>query len=330
MGESDAFQSDAVERAGIVVIGGANADVKSRTDAALVSGTSNPGRTTVTAGGVGRNIAASLARLGAPVSLVSVVGNDALGDLVLAETSRAGVDVSGVTRHPDTPTGIYNAILDVDGGLVAGVASMHALLALSPEAIDAHDARIAGAQWIVLDANLRPDTLGAALHLAARAGTRVALEPVSVPKARAAREALSAGRPVALITPNRDELAAMVGASVLDDASIYGACAALHRDGVHLVWVRLGAQGSLLSSAATGQAVHIPTLAVHDVTDVTGAGDAALAAYLWAELQGNDPRTCARYGTAAALLTLRSRASVNDQLDAGALRAVFDTLPEVP
>ena len=47
--DEDASERDAVERAGIVVVGGANADVKSRTDAALVSGTSNPGRTTVTA-----------------------------------------------------------------------------------------------------------------------------------------------------------------------------------------------------------------------------------------------------------------------------------------
>ncbi len=319
-----------IERDGIVVIGGANADVKSRTDAALVAGTSNPGRTTVAAGGVGRNIAASLAQLGMPVALVSVVGTDALGDLVLTETERAGVDVRAVARFAEHATGIYNAILDADGELVAGVASMHALRALTPDVLVTHDARIAGARWVVLDANLSPETIGAALDLAARSGTRAALEPVSVPKARLLRDALRADRPVALLTPNREELAAMVGVGALDDASLHDACRSLHRDGVALVWVRLGAHGSLLSAAGSDEAVRVPTIPVTDVADVTGAGDAALAAYLWADSHDHDMRTCARFGTAAALLTLRSRSTVTDQLDAATLRAVFDTLPETP
>lgn len=324
-----------MDRVGVVVFGGANADIKSRTDAALVKGTSNPGRTAVSAGGVGRNIAASLAQLEVPVALVSVVGGDALGDLVVTETANAGVDVSGVARPADLPTGIYNAILDADGSLVAGVASMQALRALTADAIATHETRIAAAAWIVLDANLSATALGAALDFAARARTRVALEPVSVPKARAARAELRPDRPVALLTPNLDELAAMVGApwladTSLDHASLHAACESLHRDGVALVWIRLGEQGSLLSAAGAAHAVHVPTVAVSDVADVTGAGDAALAAYLWAELHGHDIRTSARYGTAAALLTLRSRSSVNDHLDPDALTTAFDTLSEAP
>jgi len=62
----------------VVVIGGINVDIKSRVDAPLVMATSNPGTTTVTAGGVGRNIAESLARLGVRTSLISAVGDDAI------------------------------------------------------------------------------------------------------------------------------------------------------------------------------------------------------------------------------------------------------------
>ena len=58
----------------VVVVGGINADLKARTTAPLVPGTSNPGTATLSPGGVGRNIAENLAHLGTPVSLVGVVG----------------------------------------------------------------------------------------------------------------------------------------------------------------------------------------------------------------------------------------------------------------
>jgi sugar/nucleoside kinase (ribokinase family) len=54
----------------------------------------------VVPGGVGRNIAENLARLGTQVHLVSAVGADALGDELLAATAAARVDVGNVRRGP--------------------------------------------------------------------------------------------------------------------------------------------------------------------------------------------------------------------------------------
>ena len=80
----------------VVVVGGINADLKARTSAPLVPGTSNPGTATLTPGGVGRNVAENLTRLGTPAALVGVVGEDTIGTLVLEATAEAGVDVAAV------------------------------------------------------------------------------------------------------------------------------------------------------------------------------------------------------------------------------------------
>ena len=72
----------------VVVVGGTNMDVVARTSEPLVAATSNPGRTRISPGGVGRNSAACLGLLGAPVRLVSAVGTDAFGDEVLRVTAR--------------------------------------------------------------------------------------------------------------------------------------------------------------------------------------------------------------------------------------------------
>ena len=70
------------EAGSVLVVGGAVLDTKVRTAAAPVLGTSNPGTASATVGGVGRNIAENLARLGRPTVLVAAVGDDPAGDTV--------------------------------------------------------------------------------------------------------------------------------------------------------------------------------------------------------------------------------------------------------
>ena len=70
----------------VIVIGGANVDIKGRASGTFVATTSNPGEVTVSVGGVGRNIAENLARLGIEVSLLTVLGNDSNSQLALGGT----------------------------------------------------------------------------------------------------------------------------------------------------------------------------------------------------------------------------------------------------
>ena len=83
-------------RPAAVVVGGANMDIKARSAAPVVAATSNPGHVVRSPGGVGRNVAENLARLGTPTTLVAAVGADALGDELVAAT----VDEQGRGEHP--------------------------------------------------------------------------------------------------------------------------------------------------------------------------------------------------------------------------------------
>jgi pseudouridine kinase len=275
----------------VVVIGGANIDVKARTTDALVTGTSNPGTVIRTPGGVGRNIAENLARLGSRVALVSVIGSDPDGDRLVEETLAAGVDVSAVVRRGQT--GRYVAVLDSNGELMAGVADMAATDALGPEVLD-HDL-IRSAALVVIEGNLPATTIEAVLDL----GVRVVIDPVSVVKARRISPLLSQVRPVYALTPNQDELAAL------------GSVHALHGRGVEVVWVRHGPAGSLLSTSAGAVELEAPTVVP---VDVTGAGDAMLAAFCHHVLAGASFEEAARAGHEAAALTVASPHTVRPDL----------------
>lgn len=298
---------------GVVVVGGANMDVKARSHTAAVAGTSNPGVAAMSPGGVGRNIAENLARLGTRTHLVASVGRDPLGDTLIRETSDAGVHLGYVART-DTATGTYTAVLDANGELVIAVSDMAATAELSPVHIDAARDVIAGCDLLVLDGNLSAETLSYARNLGASAGIRTIIEPVSVPKAVALAALpgmFDPAHPLYLVTPNRDEIAAITGRPAGTIAEVTAAAAHLHERGVDHVWVRLGSGGSLLSGP--DGVTTLPAIKA-EVVDVTGAGDSLLAAFCHALLGGADLVDAARYGHAAATLTVASPYTVRPDL----------------
>ena len=308
----------------VVVVGGAVLDTKVRTAAPPVLGTSNPGTAAATVGGVGRNIAENLARLGRPTVLVAAVGDDPAGDTVLQRTSAAGVECRHVVVSAH-PTGTYAAVLDDAGDLHIAVADMRATDELTVSDLAVVPTLLGGADALVVDANLDATVIRWLLSAAQDAGVRSVFEPVSVAKATAAAPVFDGSVRVHTITPNVDELAALVGHPVADTVDAVRAAAdLLHARGVQHVWVRRGTRGSLLSSTGSADAgsravlVGAPPVVV---ADVTGAGDSMTAGYVHALLEGADVVEAARYGQALAALTCASPDTVRADLTAALVAA---------
>lgn len=294
-----------------VVVGGAVWDIKARSAKPLQLRTSNPATASRTPGGVGRNIAENLARLGARVQLVAAIGTDAAGRELLARTSEAGVDVSQVIFSPHA-TGSYMAALDADGELVVGLSDMVASDSLDIAAVARAQDLIEQAAVVVLDGNLPATVVEWSLAVAAAVEVPVVLEPVSVAKAQRLAAVLVPQHPVYAIKPNLDELAALIDRSVGDDdASIIAAARDLRSRGVSYVWVSRGAGGSLL--VGPEDVVSAPARPV-DVVDVTGAGDAMTAGFVQGLMNGADPVAAVRRGRIAAELTVASTQTVRSDL----------------
>ena len=78
----------------VVAIGAANIDINGYSASALLHEESNPGRVELCAGGVARNIAENLARLGVEVELLTALGGDGLQRLIIESCRAAGVGYS--------------------------------------------------------------------------------------------------------------------------------------------------------------------------------------------------------------------------------------------
>jgi pseudouridine kinase len=302
------------KRPRVVVIGGANMDIKCRIIGRAAMASSNPGTTVLTPGGVARNIAENLARLGVATSLISAVGRDRLGEQLIRDTASGGVDVRGVS-HIAGPTGLYAATLDTAGELIVGVAAMAIVEQLTPRRLERHRRRIASADMVVADSNLPAATLDWLIGLAAGQGVPLAIETVSVPKGGLLRRVLRRRRPMFALFCNRDEALALTALAATGPA-----VRALHGMGVRHVCIGLGRDGMRVSSAEGGRmtAATVPALPAKAV-DVTGAGDAAVAGTLFGLLCGEALPLAARYGQAAAALTVACERSVNPRLTVRAI-----------
>ena len=297
----------------VIVIGGANVDIKGRVSGAFVGATSNPGEVTVSVGGVGRNIAENLARLGMQVSLLTVLGNDSNGRLVRETTEAAGVDLALTLTGPAS-TGTYLVILDRKGELQSAVNDMHNIEWLKPKHLEAVAGQLSSADMLVADCNIDAACLHWLCAFSARTGVRLIIEPVSVPKAKKLLK-FKRTKPVFAITPNQQQLETLTREKDLDRA-----IAALHGLGFENVVVHRGAKGAVASSPAGRFDVGAPgTL---NIADVTGAGDAAVAGLAAGILEGLPLARAATLGQAAAAIKLSSRDSVSAELSRDRLKHI--------
>ena len=285
---------------------GETADAKERLH------TSNIGHMRSSLGGVARNVAENLARLGTSVHLLSCVGGDAEGDRVIAGSREAGIDMSLVRRQPNATTASYTAIFNGEGELVIGLADMAAFETITPKIALAGIAAFPSDGFLFADANLQPTTLEAVA--AAKGGRLLACVPVSVQKLARLVPHLAA---IDILFLNLYEARALLGEE--DSAEILAA--SLAEGPVPRGLLTLGPRGALAWTEGTVTA--IPALASSPV-NVNGAGDALAGATLARLAVGDDFLLAARRAMAAAALTVESPRTVRTDLTMPALLARYD------
>ena len=289
----------------VTVVGGANTDICGRPAHALLRRDSAPGRVSVSSGGVGRNIACDLSRLGLRTRFVTALGDDGFGVSVREGCLGCGVDMSLSLRIRGARSPVYLYLSDEKGEMAAAVADMELTERLTPEALRPLLAEIDDADAVVLDGNLPQETI---VFLCERLRAPIVADPVST--AKALRFSPVLGR-LAAIKPNLLEARALTGKESAEDCA-----AALLRTGVGSVFLSLGSDGLL---AAAGERRVLLPCERAELVSATGAGDAATAAIVWALLRRLDLVDAARAAVRAGAIAVASEEASPPRLCAEAL-----------
>jgi sugar/nucleoside kinase (ribokinase family) len=264
-----------------------------------------------TAAGTAAGTAVDLAKLGASVRAVGALGDDLLGDIVIAAMTRHGVDTSGLTRKRGVQTSATILPIRPNGERpalhVPGATPLFSQEDIDPKQLQDSRALLIGAPDAL--AGLTGDELAQTAAAARKQGALVAVD------------VLHPGRPKDLtrlapllgeahwFLPNADQLRALTARHELADA--ISDVLALGTGGVA---VTQGADGCLVAWRDGGPPVPLPALEV-EVVDTTGCGDGFTAGMLAGLLLNAAPVDAARLGLACGALVatgLGSDAGIED------------------
>jgi pseudouridine kinase len=302
----------------ILVVGAAGLDTKGWSTGALQSGTSNPGSIRISVGGVARNVAENLARLGEHAVLLSAVGADRSGHRVRHQAADADVDVTYLIESADHHTGAYLAVFDQAGDLYISIDDMDALSAITPSVIYNRRSLIRDAAMVVMDANLSPPAIESLLRQAVKYKAPVSADPTSVSLAERIKPYLP---DLFMVTPDLPE------AEVLCDRTL----ANTRDEGIAAAkqLVTMGVDVAIVTLAELGVCYATPEVSGHvpavktQVVNRTGAGDALTAGVVFGLMNDFSIDEAVRLGASAAALTLQYYESVCPDLS---LDRLYDSL----
>lgn len=289
----------------VLVVGDANVDLEIRLPAnAGPTVHANP-EPRLVGGGSAANTAAALARLDVACRFVGTVGDDSFGRFALERLIAAGVDTDAVRTTPEVSTVTVVTVIQPSGERLiypwppAGGAHGELLPATAVRAV-------AGAEWLHVSGiclRLEPSRQAvlAAMERARADGVQVSfdlnLRLENWGWDAGFREVVEAAveRSDVVLGAAIDEIQALAG---IDDP-VDAAMSLARAD--RLVIARLGADGAV---ACSDKGVTTVSGFRVVVLDTVGAGDAFNAGFITARLRGFDAATSARWGNAAAALTI--------------------------
>ncbi|XP_026222095.1 pseudouridine-metabolizing bifunctional protein C1861.05-like isoform X2 [Anabas testudineus] len=317
----------------IVVIGGINVDfiAKGKTKT-LQFGQTNPGSVCQSFGGVGRNIADSLSRLGHKPLLISATGADSHSDAVLNYCKH--INTSAVARIEEQSTATYCVVITGSGELSLGLGDMDIHQQITQHYVSQFEKQLSSASLVCLDGNIPVSTIDYVCSLAKKHNINVWYEPTDLDKA--CKPFLSdAWKSLSYSSPNLAELCTMnktlgvptpevLQSSLEERLRVAVTLSRPLLEHLHCLVVTLGADGVLVCGEHDAGsinmqprkqkrrrrlcALHYPALplAAEEIMNVSGAGDSLAGAMMAGILQGRDTDSCVQMGLLAARLSLAS------------------------
>jgi len=289
----------------VTVVGAVNVDISATPFKKIKLADSNPGRMHIGFGGVGRNIAENMRRIGTNVEMLTVFGDDFYGEQLRMDLGQLRIGTSLSLELRGVPTSSYICINDNDGDMFLGINDMDIYKQLTPEYIKTKMALLNESSYIVLDANLTQECIE---YICNEAKVPIVAEPVSTAKAGKFANVLDK---IYVMKPNSYELELLSGVEIVDEESLNKAVDVMIEKGVKHLVVSMGEKGVYYAFKDVRRRFDV--LPCH-VVNTTGCGDALLGGITSGIDAGLDMEKAIECGMRAAALCIETNSVVSCNL----------------
>lgn len=298
----------------INVLGASNVDITGFTEQKLVYEDANIGRTLTAPGGVGRNIAENLLRIGFKVNLISIFGDDPLSDYLIKSCKDLGLNIESSIYLENANAATFLAIMDVHNDLALGLSAMDIYKDIDTRAIHLKTKSLSKTDYMVLETNFPTEILEFVVkeHFEAK----FVLDTVSGKKALRAKEILPY---LHILKTNLLEAQMLSNIKGTDPNSQKELVQYFVDQGVENVFITLGEKGVIYGNKEV-IATHtsIPT----KINNTIGAGDSFVSGIVYADVLGMDIHKMALYGMASATINVQHDGAVSPEMNAANLEKI--------
>lgn len=290
----------------VYCIGAMNVDRKYVLDSELIMSTSNPATSDYSIGGVGRNIAENIGRMGQKVSMLSVAGND--NDYMwLKNQTSPYVNLDLVTVYNDYSTGSYSAVLDDSGDMQFAIADMSIYDTMTLDWIREYEHQLITADHIILDLNPPKETVEFIINVANEHDIDLSIVAVSGPKMNHLPDNLDG---IDIIFVNADESEAYFNETLSNEMYVEKWL----ETGVKQVIVTSGSSPTIYGNTQ-GVVKHFSPPQPDKITDVTGAGDSYVAGFIFGHLNDKNYQQSMELAMTNAYHTIQTSDTVRTNLN---------------
>lgn len=289
----------------ILVLGASIVDIFGFCGRSYAQRDSIPGHIKISFGGVCRNIAENLARVGINTEFISTLGDDENGKSILEHSRRFGYNMENslFLKGESTPT--YMAILNHKGEMESAVVDMESLNKMDEAFIEGKHEVFANAEYTIVDSD-NPVLLEYILKKY-EGKSKFILDAVSAKKARKIRHLIKYFHTV---KPNRFETEALCGFKIETDDDLKKAGRFFIEQGVKNVFISLDSDG-IYYITSEGEEGTLACCESINVKNVTGAGDSFVAGIGYGYMNNLSIKDTLKYSMAMSIITITHEETIN-------------------
>ena len=267
-----------------------------------------PGHIKISFGGVCRNIAENLARVGVNTQFISTLGDDENGKSILEHSKKFGYNMENSLFLEGESTPTYLAILNHQGEMESAVVDMESLNKMDERFVDEKHEVFENAEYTIVDSD-NPALLEYILKKY-QGKSKFILDPVSAKKAKKIRHLIKYFH---TIKPNRFETEALCGFKIETNDDLRKAGRFFIEQGVKNVFISLDADG-IYYITSEGEEGTLACCEAIEVKNVTGAGDSFVAGIGYGYMNNLNIKDTLKYSVAMSIITITHEETINPKI----------------